>query len=106
MSNYINQDDIVIKFRNVNQYENNLFIDNLNVNTSVTNFEELINPNKKLLKIIDILGRETNEKPNILYFISMKTVQQKENLLFSRIFFIHQINAKKYNTNSKKVHFL
>ena len=68
LSNYINQDDIVIKFRNVNQYENNLFIDNLNINTSVTNFGEQINPNKKLLKIIDILGRETNEKPNMPLF--------------------------------------
>ena len=68
LSNYTNQDDIVIKFRNVNQYENNLFIDNLNINTSVTNFGEQINPNKKLLKIIDILGREINEKPNMPLF--------------------------------------
>lgn len=31
LNNYINQDGIIIKFRNVNQYENNLFIDNINI---------------------------------------------------------------------------
>ena len=38
LSNYTNQDDFAIKFRNINQYENNLFLDNINLwdnNTSI-----------------------------------------------------------------------
>ena len=35
LNNYLNQDDIVIKFRNVNQYENNLYLDNINVTSSL-----------------------------------------------------------------------
>ena len=35
LSNYINQDDIVIKFRNINQYENNLFLDNINISSTI-----------------------------------------------------------------------
>ena len=31
LSSYTNQDDFAIRFRNVNQYENNLFIDNINL---------------------------------------------------------------------------
>jgi hypothetical protein len=39
LNNYSNKDGVMIKFRNVNQYENNLFLDNINIssngNTSV-----------------------------------------------------------------------
>ena len=31
LNNYVNLDGVLIKFRNVNQYENNLFIDNINL---------------------------------------------------------------------------
>jgi hypothetical protein len=31
LSNYINQTDVIIKFRNINDYENNLFLDNINI---------------------------------------------------------------------------
>jgi hypothetical protein len=31
LNSFINQDGIIIKFRNVNQYENNLFLDNINI---------------------------------------------------------------------------
>ena len=43
LSNYLNQDDIVIKFRNINQYENNLFIDNINVSTTPSSLENETN---------------------------------------------------------------
>ena len=67
MSQYTNQDDFAIKFRNVNQYENNLFIDNINLwdnntSTNIENFE-----NKKLVKVIDVLGREDSKKSNSVY---------------------------------------
>jgi len=39
---YINQDDILIKFRNVNQYENNLYLDNINIKSSPNSVEELM----------------------------------------------------------------
>ena len=85
LSNYINQDDIVIKFRNVNQYENNLFIDNLNINTSVTNFGEQINPNKKLLKIIDILEKLMKNQTCPLFYIYEDGSTERKFLL-NRIF--------------------
>ena len=65
--NYLNQDDIVLKFRNVNQYENNLFIDNLNINTTITNINN-ISSKKKLIKIVDVLGRESLENKNTPLF--------------------------------------
>tara|TARA_B100001142_G_scaffold330393_1_gene399147 strand:- start:6011 stop:7891 length:1881 start_codon:yes stop_codon:yes gene_type:complete len=37
LNNYINIDGVIIKFRNVNQYENNLFIDNINISANITN---------------------------------------------------------------------
>ena len=41
LSNYSNQDGIIVKFRNVNQYENNLFLDNINITSDgSTNIHE------------------------------------------------------------------
>ena len=34
LNNYANKDAIMIKFRNVNQYENNLFLDNVNITSN------------------------------------------------------------------------
>ena len=34
LNTYINQDDVLIKFRNVNQYENNLYLDNINIKST------------------------------------------------------------------------
>ena len=34
LNNYLNMDGIMIKFRNVNQYENNLFLDNINISSN------------------------------------------------------------------------
>ncbi len=36
LDNYINKDGVIIKFRNVNQYENNLFLDNINISSDGT----------------------------------------------------------------------
>ena len=33
LNNYIDLDGVIIKFRNVNQYENNLFLDNINISS-------------------------------------------------------------------------
>lgn len=34
LNNYANKDGVMIKFRNVNQYENNLFLDNINISSN------------------------------------------------------------------------
>jgi hypothetical protein len=41
LNNYINQDDVLIKFRNVNQFENNLYLDNINIKSSPNTVEEV-----------------------------------------------------------------
>ena len=38
LSSYSNLDGVIIKFRNVNQYENNLFIDNINISSDGSTF--------------------------------------------------------------------
>ena len=46
LSNYSNQDGIIVKFRNVNQYENNLFLDNINITSDgSTNIDKEIKNN-------------------------------------------------------------
>jgi len=41
LSNYANQDGVIVKFRNVNDYENNLFLDNISINSDgSTNIQE------------------------------------------------------------------
>ena len=79
LNNYLNQDDIVVKFRNVNQYENNLFIDNININTIATNVNDPMILSKKLLKIVDVLGREVVENKNtpLFYIYENGTVEKK-----------------------------
>ena len=41
LNTYLNQDDILIKFRNVNQYENNLYLDNINIKSTPNSVEEV-----------------------------------------------------------------
>ena len=79
LNNYLNQDDLVVKFRNVNQYENNLFIDNININTIVTNSNLPIIGSKKLLKIVDVIGREIIEITNtpLFYIFDDGTVEKR-----------------------------
>ena len=36
LNNYAGSDGVIIKFRNVNQYENNLFLDNINISSDAT----------------------------------------------------------------------
>ncbi|MBU46277.1 MAG: hypothetical protein CMD28_02500, partial [Flavobacteriales bacterium] len=45
LNNYANQDGVIIKFRNVNQYENNLFLDNISIiaNGGTSIYEEMHN---------------------------------------------------------------
>ena len=45
LNNYANSDGVIIKFRNVNQYENNLFLDNINISSDATTYvsEDLSN---------------------------------------------------------------
>jgi len=59
LNNYSNEDDFMLKFRNVNDYENNLFLDNINISESSTSFiEELNITERTLIKIVDVLGKE------------------------------------------------
>jgi len=41
LNNYINLDGVIMKFRNINQYENNLFLDNINIDTETTTINEI-----------------------------------------------------------------
>ena len=73
LNNYSNEDDFMLKFRNVNDYENNLFLDNINVSASGTSaINEISSSEKILIKIMDVLGRETtntNQKNTPLFYI-------------------------------------
>lgn len=69
LSNYADQDGIIIKFRNVNQYENNIFLDNINISSGVSfNEEGSISLDRKLLKIVDVLGRKSKKAYNTPQF--------------------------------------
>ena len=63
----------MLKFRNVNDYENNLFLDNININSSViSNLNEIKDKKRKVIKIIDILGRSVknnSQKNTPLFYI-------------------------------------
>ena len=41
LNNFSNEDDFVIKFRNINDYENNLYLDNINVKSTPNTVEEV-----------------------------------------------------------------
>ena len=79
LSIYSNEDDFSIKFRNINQFENNLFIDNINLWDNNTSINENFSKDKKLLKIIDVLGRNRSKfSPSIyLYIYDDNTVEKK-----------------------------
>ena len=62
LANYMNEDDFVLKFRNVNQYENNIYLDNINISGSITYIDDSKESKRKLIKIVDILGRTTTAK--------------------------------------------
>ena len=50
-----------IRFRNVNQYENNLFIDNINLWDNTTSVNQDLQ-NSKIVKVVDVLGRKNINK--------------------------------------------
>ena len=79
LSIYSNQEDFAIKFRNINQFENNLFIDNINLWDNNTSINDNFSKDKKLLKIIDVLGRNRSKfSPSIyLYIYDDNTVEKK-----------------------------
>ena len=59
LNNYTQEDDFMLKFRNVNDYENNLFLDNINISAISTSFIEELNITKRtFIKIVDVLGKE------------------------------------------------
>ena len=79
LSDYTNQDDFAIKFRNINQYENNLFLDNINLWDNNTSINDNPSQQKKLVKIIDVLGRDKSIfSPAIyLYIYDDNSVEKK-----------------------------
>ena len=79
LSSYTNQDDFAIRFRNVNQYENNLFIDNINLWDNNTSVNQDFQNSKKLVKVVDVLGRKTSTKSNkvLMYIYNDNSVEKK-----------------------------
>ena len=79
MSSYTNQDDFAIRFRNINQYENNLFIDNINLWDNNTSVNQDFQNSKKLVKVVDVLGRKTSTKSNkvLMYIYDDNSVEKK-----------------------------
>ena len=79
LDNYSSLDGVIIKFRNVNQYENNLFLDNINIVSDATTDINEYSTNKKLIYISDIFGRQTNEYGNkvLFYIYDDGTVEKK-----------------------------
>tara|TARA_B100000902_G_scaffold399758_1_gene472351 strand:+ start:3 stop:1709 length:1707 start_codon:yes stop_codon:yes gene_type:complete len=73
LNNYLNEDDFMLKFRNINDYENNLFIDNINISaSSSSNVNQIESSNKTLIKIVDFLGRNTQKSKQgntVLFYI-------------------------------------
>ena len=49
LNNYANKDGVMIKFRNVNQYENNLFLDNINITSNGSSSVDEAQMNKLLV---------------------------------------------------------
>ena len=85
LSNYIGEDDLVIKFRNINDYENNLFLDNINIITDQTTSIDMIE--KKMLiypnpasDYINVSYKGIKEIYNLLGEVIMTENKQKINI--------------------------
>ena len=52
LNSYAGSDGVIVKFRNVNQYENNLFLDNINITSDATTNIEESNINTKFFQIL------------------------------------------------------
>ena len=62
LNNYANEDDFVVKFRNITDYENNLFLDNINITSDGSTLLEEINKNA-----IYVYPNPSDEYVNINY---------------------------------------
>ena len=67
----LNGKNIMIRFAAINDYGNRFFMDNIKINgTNVISVPSVNSENKKLLRIIDVLGREVEKsKNNLLFYI-------------------------------------
>ena len=107
LSNYIGQDDIVIKFRNINQYENNLFLDNINVSTNQsTNIETIDHQNiffpNPINDIIYFKQRGNKKIYNLIGQKIMETDAPNINISnFQNGIYILSINGQKYKIIKK-----
>ncbi len=63
LNNYINSDGVIIKFRNINQYENNLFLDNINISSDASTYIS----NEELKDIIEVYPNPADRLININY---------------------------------------
>ena len=61
----------MIRFAAINDYGNRFFMDNIKINgTNVISVPSVNSENKKLIRIIDVLGREVEKsKNNLLFYI-------------------------------------
>ena len=82
LNNYSNKDGIIIKFRNVNQYENNLFLDNIGISADVSlssvDFDNNLidvypNPTEKYINV------DYDGKKEIYNILGEKLMQSFEN---------------------------
>ncbi|MBC8265490.1 MAG: zinc metalloprotease [Flavobacteriales bacterium] len=82
LDNYTVEDDFMLKFRNINDYENNLFLDNINISATVISTLNEINTTEKILiKIVDVLGREVKNPKQFnktLFYIYDNGVVEKK----------------------------
>ena len=62
LSNYSNLDGVIVKFRNVNQYENNLFLDNINITTDGSTYIDKVTENS-----IKVYPNPTDKNINIIH---------------------------------------
>ena len=65
----LNGETIMIRFTAINDYGNRFFMDNVKVNGKNISLTPSVNSeNKKLIKIVDVLGRVVNKSRNTLLF--------------------------------------
>ena len=65
----LNGETIMIRFTAINDYGNRFFMDNVRVNgTNVSLTPSVSSENKKLIKIVDVLGRVVDKSRNTLLF--------------------------------------
>ena len=65
----LNGETIMIRFTAINDYGNRFFMDNVKVNgTNISFTPSVSSENKKLIKIVDVLGRVVDKSRNTLLF--------------------------------------